>query len=186
MTLAECNLPSLSLSILIWKMEMIIGPTSQGNHRDPERFWKHRALHCTRQRESAQRMAFIINIRKGERGSHCLQYSALYYHYFDTCGFCTFHISSIWVFWLQCSLSSWYSCVRRMQEPWQFCPFYWWRTCWKGCQGHDPSGRPQTGEFGLVWFSLPSPGPCSLPSPPAILLHPAQRGLWGGRKAVQG
>lgn len=69
------------------------------------------SLHRSWQRECAQPMSLIsINIRKGEQGSYCLQYLAFHEHYFDSCVFCMFSISSIcvsgWIF------MSRYSCVQ--------------------------------------------------------------------------
>lgn len=83
---------------------VIIG--SQGDSGSKGLSW-----HSSWQREHAQPMSLIsINIRKGEQGSHCLQYRAFHEHYFDSCVFCMFSISSIWV--SGCILMSWYSCVQ--------------------------------------------------------------------------
>lgn len=102
-------LASLSFSALIWKTEMIIGPTLKGNHRDPKRFWKQRALPSTWQRESSQLMFLImINIRQGEQGSTCLrtQFYAITIWYL-----CILHIQHVAPWSSGCMLSSWYSCL---------------------------------------------------------------------------
>lgn len=64
MTLGESNFTSLSFSALIQKIEMITGPTTQGNHRNPERFQKQRTLYCNWQSVGTQSMSLVVVVVK--------------------------------------------------------------------------------------------------------------------------